>query len=300
MIEELKSRVSIYDILGKYGIATNHSGMIVCPFHSDKNASCKIYNNNTFHCFGCGADGDIFSFVQKMENCDFIKSVEIVSDGGFKKYIQPIQNIKQQKCAINPQKIRNYILKCQQNLSKTDYFYKRHLTTETQIRFGLGYDTKYNSVVIPYNRNLTYYQSRSVETKKFYKPNAAVAGSEPLFNVNALNLADFVFVVESPICAMSIAQCGYNAVAVCGTQGWKKLSISKMHPQCVLVLAFDNDLEGKKAQSNLKNALPNKCVEYNIADECKDPNELLMKDSDRLQKNLDNVIKLLNKNILHL
>lgn len=294
IVEELKSRVSIYDILSKYGIMTNRAGMIVCPFHREKDASCKIYDNNTFHCFGCGADGDIIKFVQLIEGCEFPRALEIISGGSYKHYDAP-KVIEKEKYIQDPQRIKNYILQCQHNLNKTDYFYKRHLTTETQIRFGLGYDAKYNSVVIPYNKSLTYYQSRNVETKSFYKPNTDMAGSEPLFNADALNLPDFVFVVESPICAMSIMQCGYNAIAVCGTQGWKKLSVSKMHPQCVLALAFDNDVEGKKAQNLLLEALPNKCVAINVADECKDPNELLMKDGNRLQNNLDQIITILKR-----
>lgn len=69
--EELKQQYSMRDIVGQYGFQTNKSGFIHCPFHSgDKGASMKIYAKD-FHCFGCGANGDIFDFIMRMDNVDF-------------------------------------------------------------------------------------------------------------------------------------------------------------------------------------------------------------------------------------
>lgn len=69
--EELKEKYSMRDIVGRYGFQPDHAGFIHCPFHKgDKGASMKIYKND-YHCFGCGANGDIFSFIQGMECCDF-------------------------------------------------------------------------------------------------------------------------------------------------------------------------------------------------------------------------------------
>ncbi|MDD6571128.1 MAG: CHC2 zinc finger domain-containing protein [Thermoflexaceae bacterium] len=71
MSEEIKQQYSMRDIVERYGLHPNRSGFIHCPFHAeDKGASMKIYERD-YHCFGCGANGDIFSFIQKMENCDF-------------------------------------------------------------------------------------------------------------------------------------------------------------------------------------------------------------------------------------
>lgn len=66
----IKERVSIKEVLSAYGYEINRAGYISCPFHSEKTASCKVYENK-LHCFGCGADEDIFSFVQKIFNIDF-------------------------------------------------------------------------------------------------------------------------------------------------------------------------------------------------------------------------------------
>ena len=69
-VEEIKSQYTMQDVLRKYGLTTNAKGFMRCPFHNEKTPSMKIYKTN-FHCFGCGADGDVFDFVQKMEGCDF-------------------------------------------------------------------------------------------------------------------------------------------------------------------------------------------------------------------------------------
>lgn len=69
--EEIKDRYSMRDILDRYGLPQpNRAGFICCPFHKEKTASMKIYQKD-FHCFGCGANGDIFTFVQMMDRISF-------------------------------------------------------------------------------------------------------------------------------------------------------------------------------------------------------------------------------------
>lgn len=48
-----------------YGLKVNRSGMCLCPFHSEKTPSAKIYEDS-FHCFGCGVHGDVIKFTQMM------------------------------------------------------------------------------------------------------------------------------------------------------------------------------------------------------------------------------------------
>ena len=64
--EELKSRVSVVDVVAKKvalkKAGKNHSGL--CPFHNEKTPSFSVNEQQGFyHCFGCGAHGDIYSFV---------------------------------------------------------------------------------------------------------------------------------------------------------------------------------------------------------------------------------------------
>lgn len=69
--EEIKKNISMPEVVRRYGIKINRNGFCICPFHKEKTPSMKIYENS-FYCFGgCGASGDIFTFVQKMDNCDF-------------------------------------------------------------------------------------------------------------------------------------------------------------------------------------------------------------------------------------
>lgn len=61
------------DILSRYGMQPNRAGFMLCPFHKEKTASMKIYQDS-YYCFGCGAHGDVFDFVQAMDNLSFRKA----------------------------------------------------------------------------------------------------------------------------------------------------------------------------------------------------------------------------------
>lgn len=72
--EEIKERVSLFDLCKQYGIKVKNN-TIKCPFHDDKHPSCSIYNNGkNYHCFSCGASGDIFKFVMNMEDIPFFEA----------------------------------------------------------------------------------------------------------------------------------------------------------------------------------------------------------------------------------
>lgn len=59
------------DILNRYGLPQpNRAGFIRCPFHKEKTSSMKIYPKD-FNCYGCGANGDIFTFMMLTENISF-------------------------------------------------------------------------------------------------------------------------------------------------------------------------------------------------------------------------------------
>ena len=77
--EEIKQSVKMLDILSKYGIRPNRAGFISCPFHKEKSASCKIYDDS-FYCFGCGIGGDVFDFVMQYESVPF--STAFIELGG--------------------------------------------------------------------------------------------------------------------------------------------------------------------------------------------------------------------------
>lgn len=69
--EEIKAEYTMTDILIKCGLPRpNRSGFISCPFHKEKTASMKIFEKD-YHCFGCGANGDIFTFIQHFYGIPF-------------------------------------------------------------------------------------------------------------------------------------------------------------------------------------------------------------------------------------
>ena len=81
--EEIKASVSMRDILSKCGLPQpNRAGFIRCPFHKgDNSPSMKIYEKD-YHCFACGANGDIFTFLQTYEGISF-KDAFLDLGGGY-------------------------------------------------------------------------------------------------------------------------------------------------------------------------------------------------------------------------
>ncbi len=70
-IQEIKQRLTIQTTLQHYGLQPDRNGMLKCPFHNDNTPSLKIYKDtHTFHCFGCGANGDVIEFIQQKDNCN--------------------------------------------------------------------------------------------------------------------------------------------------------------------------------------------------------------------------------------
>ena len=81
--ETVKQQADIVRIVGEYiklkkAGAQNYSGL--CPFHNEKTPSFSVHATRQFyHCFGCGVSGDVFSFVQKIENITFPEAVRVVA-----------------------------------------------------------------------------------------------------------------------------------------------------------------------------------------------------------------------------
>lgn len=82
-VDELKSHADIYGVVSGY-VNLKKSGKSytgLCPFHKEKTPSFSVDpSRQLYHCFGCGEGGDVISFVEKIENLDFLESVEFLAN----------------------------------------------------------------------------------------------------------------------------------------------------------------------------------------------------------------------------
>lgn len=84
--EIIKQTLSMHDVAGRYGFEPNRAGFICCPFHQDKTASLKVYDEpgRGWHCFGCNKGGSVVDFVMHLFNLDYKQAIMRMSfDFGF-------------------------------------------------------------------------------------------------------------------------------------------------------------------------------------------------------------------------
>ena len=148
MIETVKNRVSIVDIVNSYVELKKRgqSYMACCPFHNENTPSFSVSaRNNIFKCFGCGESGDAIKFVEKIENVDFIEAIKIIA----KYYNIPIveENTTLNEEQVKIKKAKDIIKSAQKffgenlqhNNTALDYLKKRDITEEIIEKFSLGY-----------------------------------------------------------------------------------------------------------------------------------------------------------------
>ena len=148
-LDRLKDQNRIEDVMRSY-VTLKHAGhnlKCLCPFHSEKTPSCTVYTDNgSFYCFGCGAGGDVITFIMKIENLDYIEAVRFLAqraglpmpeDG----YDDRAGREKRRLAEINKAAARFFY----QNLRTPDgkeglryLIEKRRLSPDTIKKFGLG------------------------------------------------------------------------------------------------------------------------------------------------------------------
>ena len=120
VFEVVKQSVSTREAAAFYGIEVKRNGMACCPFHEDKNPSMKV--DQRFHCFGCGADGDVIDFTAKLFDLSPKEAAEkLAQDFGliYDSQAPPRRRYVRQK--TEAQKFREDRQRCYRVLS--DYYY---------------------------------------------------------------------------------------------------------------------------------------------------------------------------------
>lgn len=78
---EIKSMVSMPEMMEQYGFRLDKAGFCKCPFHSERSASFKAYSGNRgFYCFGCGAHGSVIDFVMRFFGLSFFDSIKKINE----------------------------------------------------------------------------------------------------------------------------------------------------------------------------------------------------------------------------
>ena len=81
-LQQLRDRNDIENVITRY-VELKRSGSNVvglCPFHSEKSPSFTVYNDTqSFYCFGCGAGGEVITFIRKIENLDYVEAIKLLA-----------------------------------------------------------------------------------------------------------------------------------------------------------------------------------------------------------------------------
>jgi DNA primase len=146
--EEIKAKIDIVDLISEYTAlkpaGTNWKAR--CPFHNEKTPSFMVSRDKQiWHCFGCGEGGDIFEFVQKIENLEFPEALRLLADkAGIKLKKVNAQETSQKTKLLDILRIAAEffhlsLLKSQEGQIGRDYIAKRELKSEIVEDFKIGY-----------------------------------------------------------------------------------------------------------------------------------------------------------------
>ena len=148
-LQELLSRSDIESVVSSYVNVKRRGRNLVglCPFHGEKTPSFTVYPETaSFYCFGCGAGGDVITFIKRIENLDYIDAVKFLADRA---------GMKMPENDVNDaaSRLRLRILEANREAARwfhsnlytpdgrvgLEYFRSRGYTDQTIRRFGLGY-----------------------------------------------------------------------------------------------------------------------------------------------------------------
>ena len=169
LIEEVRSRNDIVDVISGYvhlqKKGANYFGL--CPFHNEKSPSFSVSRSKQmYYCFGCGAGGNVFTFLMEYENDTFPEAVKVLADragislpeADESEEAKREQSKRSRLLAINKEAAKYFYfqLRAKQGEPGLHYLRKRQLTDETIHRFGLGYANKTADDLVRYLKGKGY------------------------------------------------------------------------------------------------------------------------------------------------
>lgn len=146
-VQELKLNNEIVQTVSSY-VKLRRRGRLytgLCPFHSEKSPSFAVYENNqSFYCFGCGAGGDVITFIRRIENLEYVDAVKFLAQRAgmeIPEIDDHASRLRGRVFEINRAMARYYFDCLRGPLGKPglDYLRERGLSSKTIGRFGLGY-----------------------------------------------------------------------------------------------------------------------------------------------------------------
>lgn len=158
-LEELKYKCDLVEVISQYVPLQKKGGRYFgcCPFHNEKTPSFCV-NNGWYHCFGCGASGDVVKFVMEMESVSFYDAVKILADKVGMQLpevkLDPEYAKKKEHSDVLKQLMRDVARYYRNNLldenkgkEAREYLHNRSLDDETAKRYGLGLSLDGESMV---------------------------------------------------------------------------------------------------------------------------------------------------------
>lgn len=181
-LERIKDANRIDDVMRSY-VTLSRTGRNLkcsCPFHSEKTPSCVVYQDNgSFYCFGCGAGGDVITFIMKIENLDYIEAIRFLADkAGIpmpeSDYDDSSANEKKRLLEMNKAAAKFFYSNLKTPDGKEGLSYliqKRGLKPETIKKFGLGVATNHWTALKNYMLALGYSERELVKASLLNEKN---------------------------------------------------------------------------------------------------------------------------------
>lgn len=163
LVEEVRLKNDIVDVISGYvrlqKRGANHWGC--CPFHNEKTPSFSVNGaKQMYHCFGCGAGGNIYTFVMNYENYSFPEAIKMLAqragvslpEAEYDEEQKKRQNHRQRLLDVNKEAATFFFYQLRSPQGQVGYHYlaERDLSDETMRRFGLGYAGKSGAGLIQY------------------------------------------------------------------------------------------------------------------------------------------------------